>query len=115
MKEEMKELHTEGVASHGGPKPCGGPRERAVEALAGVRAGGAIEPRNGENEVPTPLDWWKATPLAAPARAAEGPRGVEEPMHARNLHAREPGDPIVARLPRSGRGRSGKAGAASLR
>jgi hypothetical protein len=42
----MKELHIEGVATHGGPELCVGvPRGRS-EALAGVRAGRAIEPRN---------------------------------------------------------------------
>lgn len=34
MKEEMKELYTEGVASRGGPAPCGSARKGAAEALA---------------------------------------------------------------------------------
>jgi hypothetical protein len=42
----MKELYVEGLASHDGPGSCAGVREGAGEALAGVRAGGAIEPRN---------------------------------------------------------------------
>ncbi len=33
MKEEMKELHVEGVATHDGPEPCGRAREGAAEAL----------------------------------------------------------------------------------
>jgi hypothetical protein len=42
----MKELYVEGLATHGGPEPCVDvPRGRG-EALAGVRAGRAIEPRN---------------------------------------------------------------------
>ncbi len=42
----MKELYVEGVATHDGPELCVGvPRGRS-EALAGVRAGRAIEPRN---------------------------------------------------------------------
>jgi len=42
----MEELYAEGLASHGGPGPCvDDPRGRG-EALAGVRAGRAIEPRN---------------------------------------------------------------------
>jgi hypothetical protein len=47
MESEMKELYVEGVATHDGPELCvGDPRGRS-EALAGVRAGRAIEPRNG--------------------------------------------------------------------
>ncbi len=42
----MRELYVEGVATHGGPELCVGvPRGRS-EALVGVRAGRAIEPRN---------------------------------------------------------------------
>ena len=39
----------------------------------------------------------KATSLAALSRAVSGPRAVQEPGHVRNLHAREPGDPTIAR------------------
>ena len=46
----MKEPDIEGVAIHGGPESCVGVREGAGEALTGVRAGWAIEPRN-------PLIW----------------------------------------------------------
>jgi hypothetical protein len=42
----MRESDTEGVAIHGGPESCVGVREGAGEALTGVRAGWAIEPRN---------------------------------------------------------------------
>ena len=42
----MKEPDIEGVAIHGGPESCGGVREGAGEALTGVRAGWAIEPRS---------------------------------------------------------------------
>ena len=42
----MRESYTEGVATHGGRKPCAGAREGAGEASAAVRAGWAIEPRN---------------------------------------------------------------------
>jgi len=45
----MEELYVEGLATHGGPESCvDDPRGRG-EALAGARAGRAIEPRNHNN------------------------------------------------------------------
>ena len=41
----MRELYIEGVATRGGPESCAGVRESVGEALTGVRAGGAVEPR----------------------------------------------------------------------
>jgi len=55
MEKGMKEPDIEGVATHGGPKSCVGVREGGDEALTGVRAGWAIEPRNQGSGVPTPL------------------------------------------------------------
>ena len=42
----MRELYIEGVAIHDGPESCVGGRDAVGEALTGVRAGRAIEPRN---------------------------------------------------------------------
>ena len=42
----MGTLYAEGVAIHGGPESCVGVREGDGEALTGVHAGRAIEPRN---------------------------------------------------------------------
>ena len=42
----MEEPYIDGVATHGGPESCAVAREDAGEALTGVRAGRAIEPRN---------------------------------------------------------------------
>ena len=74
----MRESYIEGVASHDGPELCVGvPRGRS-EALAGVRAGQAIEPRNGSSSgVPTLLVVRKATPLAALSQVAEDPARSE--------------------------------------
>ena len=44
----MRELYIEGLATHDGPESCVGVREGDGEALTGVRAGWAIEPRNQE-------------------------------------------------------------------
>ena len=42
----MRTLYVEGVATHDGPESCVDVREDGGEALTGVRAGWAIEPRN---------------------------------------------------------------------
>ncbi len=115
MEEEMEELYVEGLATHGDPESCvDDPRGRG-EALTGARAGRAIEPRNQSSGVPTLSKRWKATLLAALTRAVSGPRAVIEPGHVRNLHAREPGEPVPARLPDQQAGRSGNAEAVILR
>ena len=111
----MRALYIEGPATHDGPESCVGVCEGAGEALTGVRAGRAIEPRNQKSGVPTLSEKWKATSLVALSRAAGGPRAVGEPWHARNLHAREPGDPGPARLADHRAGRSGNAEAVILR
>jgi hypothetical protein len=112
----MEELYAEGLASHGGPESCAGVREGAGEALTGVHAGEAIEPRN----VCSPgcrrrAPERKATSPSASPRAGGGPRVVGEPVHAWNLQAREPGDPMTVRAVDRRAGRSGKAEAARLR
>jgi len=107
----MKGLYTEGLAVHGGSESCGGVREGAAEALTGVRAGGVIEPRN--DMCPgcrRGIKRRKATPLAAFSRAVCGPRGVGEPVHARDLSMRENRE--VPRSPACGDGRAGRAGKA---
>lgn len=42
----MKELYTEGLATHGGPESYADVREGSGGALTGVRAGQAIEPES---------------------------------------------------------------------
>ena len=110
----MEELHAEGLATHGDPESCVDDPQGRGEALTGARAGRAIEPRNQCSGAPTLFTLWKATPLVALSRAAGGPRAVGEPWHVRNLHAREPGEPVSARLPDQRAGRSGNAEAVIL-
>jgi hypothetical protein len=112
----MRELYIEGLATHDDPESCVGVCEGVGEALTGARAGRAIEPRNqgvrgadAVKQVGRQHRRWRY------ARVAGGPRAVGEPVHVRNLHAREPGDPTIAR-PGDGRaGRLGNAEAVSLR
>jgi hypothetical protein len=111
----MGTLYTEGLAPHGGPESCvGDPRGRS-EALTGVRAGRAMEPRNQcdrgadvvqETEGNTAGDV-KREPLVGPARSEN------QGMYV-NLHAREPGGPALARPADHGAGRPGNAEAVRL-
>src|SRR5215468_9310223 len=98
MEEEVEELCAEGLATHGGPGSCvDDPRGRG-EALTGARAGRAMEPRNGSPGCPRCLNGGRQRCWRRYARVAGGPRAVGEPGHVRNLHAREPGEPVSARL-----------------
>ena len=110
----MREPHGEGIAIRSDPESCVIARKGEGEALTGARAGRAIEPRNQRSGVPTLSRLRKATPLAALSRAVSGPRAVKEPGHVRNLHAREPGEPVPARLADHRAGRSGNAEAVIL-
>jgi len=103
----MEELYVEGLATHGGPESCVDVPGGRGEALTGARAGRAIEPRNAVIGVLTLSKRRKATLLAALSRVVGGPRAVREPGHVRNLQAREPGDPTLARLADHRAGRSG--------
>ena len=96
----MEEPYTEGVATHGGPEPCvGDPRGRS-EALDRGTHRPAIEPRNGENRgADAVMTGGRQHRRRRYARVAGGPREVGEPVHVRNLHAREPGDPTIALPP----------------
>jgi hypothetical protein len=112
----MRELYIEGLATHDDPESCVGACEGVGEALTGARAGWAIEPRNqGVRGADAVKQVGRQHRWRRYARVVRGPRAVGEPVHVRNLHAREPGDPAIAR-PVDGRaGRLGNAEAVSLR
>jgi RNA-directed DNA polymerase len=72
----MEESDTEGLATHGGPESCAGVREGVGEALTGVRAGSAIEPRNQGSGVPTPLSEAEGNTVGSvSASSRRAPRG----------------------------------------
>jgi hypothetical protein len=104
---------SKGVAARGVPESCAGVREGVGEALTGARAGWVIEPRN-----PWDRGADAVTKGGRPRRRQRyrelsvGPARSLEPGHARNLHAREQGDPIVARRVDHRPGRTGNAKAA---
>jgi RNA-directed DNA polymerase len=82
MEMELGELYIEGLAIHGGPESCSGGREAAGEALTGVRAGWAIEPRNDSD--------WGADALVNGGRQHRGRRFREpfaDPAGSKNLCA----------------------------
>lgn len=111
----MRTLYIEGLAPHGGPESCvGGPRGRS-EALTGVRAGRAMEPRNQRNRgVDAVVVAEGSTAGGVTRESLVGPaRSKNQGMYA-NLHAREPGGPLLARPADHGAGRPGNAEAVRL-
>lgn len=112
----MRAPDIEGVATRGGPESCAGVREGAGEALTGVRAGRAMEPRNQGNR--------GADAVTTGGRQHRRQRYRElsaDPARSENLcmyvslPAREPGGPMLARSADHRAGRSGKAEAVRLR
>ena len=112
----MRTLYIEGVATHDGPESCVGVCEGVGEALTGVRAGQLLSREINESGVPTSLSRTEGPISGGVMR--ESPwelHAVEEPVHVRSLHAREPGDPMTARRGDGRAGRSGNAEAVILR
>ena len=111
----MEESYIEGVANHDDPDHALSLVRVTAKRWTGARAGRAIEPRNhcirGADdvyEIGRPHRHQRYRKLLAD-------RAVREPLHARNLFAREPGGLVLARLVDRRAGRSGKAKAAILR
>src|ERR1039458_7278850 len=114
MEEGMKEPDTEGVAPHGGPESCVGVREGDGEALTGERAGRAIEPRNqGDRGADAVASCGRQHRWRRYARAASGPRAVEEPVEARNPHVPKRGGRGPGVGVEGGKDTCGAAGAAA--
>jgi len=92
----MKEPYTEGLATHGDPESCVASRKGRGEVLTGACAGSAIEPRNNEIRVPTPLGEAEgdaeccAIASGAPARRGQGTDARTESFCARTGRSRSP-------------------------
>ena len=71
-------------------------RKRAAKRSQGHVQAGLVSREISASGVPRRSGSSKATSLVALARATSGPRAVKEPVHVRNLLAREPGDPMLA-------------------
>jgi hypothetical protein len=76
---------------------------------------GLLSREMGKSGVPTPLELAEGNTEHGAIREPWSGPAVEEPGHVRNLHAREPGDPMAARPVDHRAGRSEKAEAARLR
>jgi RNA-directed DNA polymerase len=111
----MRKLCIEGVASHGGPESCVGvPRGRS-EALIGVRAGRAIEPRNQSDRGADAVQEVEGNTVNGVMRESlAGSAWSENQGMCVSLHAREPGDPMSCPSGDVRAGRSGNAEAVIL-
>lgn len=90
----MQVPYVEGLASHNGPESCGGDREVTTEALTGESVGQVLSRENGlTSGCRRVLNRRKATRCNLLSRELFRPRVVGDPVHARKLSAREPGDP----------------------
>ena len=96
----MRELYIEGVAIRGGPESCVGVRESGGEALTGVRAGWAIEPRYPGFGVPTLSDLAEGNIAGGAIRepSVDPARSKTQCMHGISKHENRE----VPRLPASG-------------
>ena len=105
----MKESHVEGVATHDDPESCVDACEGVGEAFDRGTGGPGMEPRNalirGADAV---IRGGRLHGRHRSSRDAARPCAVEDPVHVRNLPAREPGDLQAARRDGAS-GRVGKA------
>lgn len=93
----MEEPYVEGVATHDDPESCSDSREAGAEALTGARTGTVSSREINPSGVPTLLSEAEGNTSCAASARRNRLRAVGAPWHVRNLAAREPGGPHVAR------------------
>src|SRR5687768_1144913 len=92
----MRVPYGEGLASHTGPESCGRVRKAAVEALTGVRAGWAIEPRKRFHPERRRLaTFGRQYRPGRHRKTRPGSAGSKTPRTHRRHLARKPGDPVA--------------------
>ena len=92
----MQESYRKDLANHPGPEPCEGGRKTALEALDRGICRLAIELRNQPLRDAHGVGMPEGNTTTHATASAQPTCGVEDPMHAEKLQAREPGDPVVA-------------------
>src|SRR5215469_3405813 len=95
MEQGMGESDAEGLATHGGPEPCADAREGAGEALAGVRAGWAIEPRNRRTGSADAFEGAEGNTAGGARREPSGgpARSENQGMHGSSMRENREGPP----------------------
>ncbi len=108
MEKEMRELYIEGVAIRGGPESCVGVRESGGEALTGVRAGWAIEPRYPGFGVPTLSDLAEGNIAGGAIREPSADPARSKNLCMYGISMRENREVPRSPVPDVGAGREGK-------
>ena len=88
----MKESYRKDLANHPGPEPCEGGRKGALEALDRGICRLGIELRNLSFQEAHGVGSSEGNIAACDKARAQRSCGVEDPMHAEKLRAREPGE-----------------------
>ena len=98
MEKGMREPYIEGVATHDGPESCVDVCEGGGEALTGVRAGRASEPRNQDFGVSTPLSRSEGNIAGGAMREPPGGPARSEKLGRYGIFMRENREvPLLAR------------------
>src|SRR4030095_9445973 len=92
----MQELSRKDLATHPVRELCEGGRKVALEALDRGICRLSIELRNQPFRDAHGVGMPEGNTAAHDSASAQRSRGVEDPMHAEKLQAREPGDPAAA-------------------